>query len=630
MFQARTVLALVACAAMSATLTAFPDNQVAESAGDGFVLERVAGPDRIATAVAASEIAFPSGATDVVIARADDFPDALAGNYLAGQLGAPILLSGRADVPDAVVAEIVRLGASRANVLGGAGAIGPEVVRELEAAGLVVSRVFGADRFTTAAAIASTSPAAAVGLDSAGRRTAIVGSGTGFADLLTAGSLSYAAKFPVLVTPTSALPTSVSDALTGLGVEHVLLLGGPAAVSSSVQAALVDLGVVVTRLGGANRYETAVAVARFALSQVLVATDHVDVATGTAFPDALAIGPLAGKEAAMTLLVGAQPVPALCTLLAELPLVAGHLAGGPNAVSETTKAAMEACAAGTTPNLPTDGVLIIRGADRSGGFLEAASDAERTEHLSLITNASTKAGNHGWKELYDVLVADGHDVTQIAEAVESGSSSGQADGEPADLSTIGDYNLVIFGSNNAVYTAGNVATVDDYIRGGGSALFISDANWGSSWQDAPNSNQQFLDQYGIAQHQDNGVYVITAAEYNTVGDGGDPDHPVLAGVASFDGEGVSPFDVSSVDVDVTLTNLARAEGDIRLNPGNAKGATRAPTVTDSVLWVATVGDGRIAGLFDRNTFFNLNGAGTSIQRFDNTTLAKNLVDWLTP
>ena len=40
-------------------------------------------------------------------------------------------------------------------------------------------------------------------------------------------------------------------------------------------------------------------------------------------------------------------------------------------------------------------VLFIRGADRSGGFLEADDDAERTEQLADINNASTANGNHG-------------------------------------------------------------------------------------------------------------------------------------------------------------------------------------------------------------------------------------------
>jgi len=38
--------------------------------------------------------------------------------------------------------------------------------------------------------------------------------------------------------------------------------------------------------------------------------------------------------------------------------------------------------------------------------------------------------------------------------------------------------------------------------------------------------------------------------------------------------------------------------------------------------------GRIAGHFDRNTFFNTNGAGTDITRFDNLQYALNLFAWL--
>ena len=341
------------CAALTSAVIAVPNSGSAIESSDaltgGFVLERLAGANRFGTSALASKAAFPGGSTDVVVARADDFPDALAGNYLAGQLGAPILLSDGDGLSAGVLAEIERLGATRAHVLGGPGALGPGVITGLQAAGLSVERVFGADRHQTAAAIATTSPAVQVGVDQQGRRTAIIGSGAGFADLLAAGSLSYAAKFPILVTSAASLPPSVPGTLEDLGVAHVLLLGGPAAVSSAVEQELVDLGVVVTRLGGANRYETAVAVGRYGLDHGHVVDDHVNVATGTAFPDALAIGPLGGAQTAMTVLVGTQPIPALCSLLAELPLVSGHLAGGTNAVSDTTKALIEACATGTTP-----------------------------------------------------------------------------------------------------------------------------------------------------------------------------------------------------------------------------------------------------------------------------------------
>ncbi len=63
-------------------------------------------------------------------------------------------------------------------------------------------------------------------------------------------------------------------------------------------------------------------------------------------------------------------------------------------------------------------VLFIRGADRSGGFLEAGNDAERTEQLADISNNSTANGNHGWKELADFLRSRDFAVTQITESVE--------------------------------------------------------------------------------------------------------------------------------------------------------------------------------------------------------------------
>src|SRR5690606_32056845 len=55
-------------------------------------LERGAGPDRIATAVAASREGYPTRATTVVLARADAYPDALAGAPLAHARGGPLLL----------------------------------------------------------------------------------------------------------------------------------------------------------------------------------------------------------------------------------------------------------------------------------------------------------------------------------------------------------------------------------------------------------------------------------------------------------------------------------------------------------------------------------------------------------
>src|SRR5215204_9194 len=76
-------------------------------------------------------------------------------------------------------------------------------------------------------------------------------------------------------------------------------------------------------------------------------------------------------------------------------------------------------------------VLFVRGADRSGGFLEAKSDAGRTEQLADINNASIAAGNHGWATLAGTLRGAGFVVEQIKEPLETGApATGQTQGSP--------------------------------------------------------------------------------------------------------------------------------------------------------------------------------------------------------
>ena len=270
-----------------------------------------------------------------------------------------------------------------------------------------------------------------------------------------------------------------------------------------------------------------------------------------------------------------------------------------------------------------DRILFVRGADRSGGFLEAGNDAQRTEQLADIFNASTSGGNHGWAQLRLALEGEGYLVEQITETAEN--VAGPSDGQPIpfeamDLSV---YAVLVMGSNNAVYGTASIDAVEDYIRQGGGALFISDANFGGDWSDAPSSDQQFLDRFGLIMNQDQGTYVLRRANDDFL----QPDHPILSGIDAFDGEGVSPIDTS-----VAGQVVVRARGSTRVNVppfgSNNQGQSRPVTLSDGALTVLTPDAGRIAGHFDRNTFFNTNGAGTDITRFDNRQYALNLFAWL--
>lgn len=126
--------------------------------------ERIAGKDRIATAIALSEDAFES-ADAVVIAPSDVFAEALVGAPLAAAMSGPVLLtwSGANDdrgVLDARVAkEITRLGATYVIVLGSEERLGRTIEEELVAAtGLSddqIMRIGGDSVHTMSASVAN-------------------------------------------------------------------------------------------------------------------------------------------------------------------------------------------------------------------------------------------------------------------------------------------------------------------------------------------------------------------------------------------------------------------------------------------------------------------------------------------
>lgn len=272
-------------------------------------------------------------------------------------------------------------------------------------------------------------------------------------------------------------------------------------------------------------------------------------------------------------------------------------------------------------------ILFVRGADRSGGFSESGNDASRTEHLGDINNTTTGSGNHGWGELAATLRDEGFLLEQITETAEN--SSGPSQGIHIDFETLNldQYRTIVFGSNNATYDTAAIDAIDDWIRGGGSALFISDANFGGNWADAANSDQHFLDRFGLIMNQDRGTYAKT----RSAGEFLDPNHPIFENVDEFHGEGVSPISIGMLPGDVSATVLAGAEGQVRRNTppyGTVQGPSTAANANDGALLVATAGAGKIAGHYDRNTFFNDGGVGSDITRFDNEQYAINLFHWL--
>ena len=102
---------------------------IAESLeNEGFTVQRVAGDDRYATAVAVNKQVFDSAST-IYLALGTNFPDALAGAALAGAKGAPLFITAGNCIPRAIDLGMTALQPDRVVLLGSTGALTQDVAR---------------------------------------------------------------------------------------------------------------------------------------------------------------------------------------------------------------------------------------------------------------------------------------------------------------------------------------------------------------------------------------------------------------------------------------------------------------------------------------------------------------------
>jgi putative cell wall-binding protein len=191
---------------------------------------RLAGADRYATAAAVSAAGFSPGVAVAYVATGLNFPDALAAGPLAARTGGPILLTTPDHLPAATSAELARLRPAAIVVLGGAGSVSDAVAASLRgyAGSGGVTRLAGADRYATAAAVsASHWPA-----DSP--VTVFVATGETFADALAAVPYAAALKVPLLLTSPSALSPPTASEFLRLDPTEVIVLGSTGSIASRV------------------------------------------------------------------------------------------------------------------------------------------------------------------------------------------------------------------------------------------------------------------------------------------------------------------------------------------------------------------------------------------------------------
>lgn len=291
------------------TPTPDPDPEPAPGPYDN-LSTRLAGEDAVQTASIIASEAF-GDSTWAILARDDDFADAMSATGLAGALNAPIVLTDRHGLSSEAATTLSELGVENVYIIGGQGAMPGAFESQLRAIGVShAERIFGNEAYDTSAVCADR----IAKLDNA-CDYAIVAYGQNFQDALSMSSFAYKYHVPIFLQTygsNSSYRHLTDDALAmlnGTGAyaqAKVFVAGGAGAVSQDSAEHALDGGLRGgQRLWGDSGYDTSEAIAEFMTDQHLLSAGTICLASGALKPggsDALAGAALAGKAGGIMLL----------------------------------------------------------------------------------------------------------------------------------------------------------------------------------------------------------------------------------------------------------------------------------------------------------------------------------------
>lgn len=310
-----------------------PEDDGTGDPADGRVeTDRTGGDDRIETSVLVSQANFDQADT-VLVARSDDYADALTGTPLAHQEAAPLLLTDRESLSESTATEIDRLGATNVIVLGGEDAVTTAVFDALGTDGRDVRRIAGTNRFGTGQQVASELPDGSIAYLAEGEHADPM---RGWPDALAAAPIAAVQSAPILLVNAERLPDETAQVLADRGVTETVVAGGTSAVSDDVVQQISAYGP--RRLAGIDRFGTAVELGRDAMLNGLFTTNDMFVATGADWPDSLSAGPAVAAAGSTLLLVDGQSLSNSTATAERLTELKGsvdqlHIIGGTNAIS---------------------------------------------------------------------------------------------------------------------------------------------------------------------------------------------------------------------------------------------------------------------------------------------------------
>lgn len=277
-------LAIVAQLLFVSTVVAFNTDTLVNSS---LTAHRISGIDRYATADALSE-KFKASDT-IIIINGDNFPDALSAGPLAKKYNAPMLLSNSLGLNASSLAEIVRLKATKAIIVGGIGIIPTSVDSQLTAIGVNSTRLAGKDRYETSLLVAKQ-------LSNITSVTVVYGED--FPDALSISAIASKLGMPIILSSKSGLSSEALNFVKNCGATKTYIINSngvlPNNIAQSVSGAVI--------LAGTDKYDTDQKVlAEFATE---LNFDNVYLTTGENFADALTGSVVAASTSSPVILVG--------------------------------------------------------------------------------------------------------------------------------------------------------------------------------------------------------------------------------------------------------------------------------------------------------------------------------------
>ncbi|WML36789.1 cell wall-binding repeat-containing protein [Clostridium sp. OS1-26] len=188
------------------------------------------------------------------------------------------------------------------------------------------NRLWGQDRYQTSAAISK------AGWTNS--EYVVIASGEDYADALCAAPLAKKYNAPILLTESATLNDNVKQEIKRLNAKHVFIIGKYASVSQNTENEIKSLVGDIKRLGGNDRYETSVIVAK-----ELENINGITVASGYGFADALSIASIAAQKGMPILLTDKDQLPEVVKNYIQensVNIKNSYIIGGQGVISDNT------------------------------------------------------------------------------------------------------------------------------------------------------------------------------------------------------------------------------------------------------------------------------------------------------